>query len=211
MLSINTPYKLMAVALALVLVGWNALAMPAAKDDKLEGPKPGLWQVEGFGFTGRDWTATLDLKRDAKGRYAGNFHCWSRDNSFLLWRVAGKWSPRALVLVRIHNGSVLWQLDLRKPMHDAILKSTKKASPYRYSAAMHEFDKSKDYFTIGIKPKIEPGKRLTFPLRVIASLSSNVKGIETFPKEAELDSELTAVITQHGAFRVTGFTLKSAR
>jgi Lysozyme inhibitor LprI len=30
---------------------------------------------------------------------------WSADSSFLLWEVTGKWSPRALVLLKIEDGA----------------------------------------------------------------------------------------------------------
>src|SRR6266496_6452315 len=39
---------------------------------------------------------------------------WSADGSLLLWEVGGKWSPRALVLLKIEDGKVKWQRNLLK-------------------------------------------------------------------------------------------------
>jgi hypothetical protein len=39
---------------------------------------------------------------------------WTRDNSYLLWEVDGKWCDTALVILKIENGNVEWQRDLLK-------------------------------------------------------------------------------------------------
>src|SRR5438132_14105355 len=41
---------------------------------------------------------------------------WSADNSYLVWTVDGKWTPRVLVLLKIDNGQVKWQRNLLKQM-----------------------------------------------------------------------------------------------
>ena len=46
---------------------------------------------------------------------------WSTDGSLLLWEVTGKWSPRALVLLKIEDGKVKWQRDLLKMAQKEIL------------------------------------------------------------------------------------------
>ena len=37
---------------------------------------------------------------------------WTKDNSFLLWEVDGKWCDVALVLLKLENGKVEWQRNL---------------------------------------------------------------------------------------------------
>jgi len=54
---------------------------------------------------------------------------WSADGSLLLWEVAGKWSPRALVLLKIEDGKVKWQRNLLKTARQEILARTRKAAP----------------------------------------------------------------------------------
>lgn len=139
---------------------------------------------------------------------AGN---WSRDRSLFLWRVEGKWSPTALVLLKIRNGRVLWQLNILRAAQKATLIRTKRASPRRYRAAMRENKGNgaayPDGFTVDVTVNVEPGKTLTLPLNVTASLTANPKELEGYPKEAELKSELSGIVTKAGKFKVTGFAL----
>jgi hypothetical protein len=53
----------------------------------------------------------------------------------LLWKVYGKWSPRALVLLKINNGKLQWQRNLLKLMQQEILARTRKADAKSYAAA----------------------------------------------------------------------------
>jgi hypothetical protein len=63
-----------------------------------------------------------------------NFHeaaapHWSADSSLPLWKVNGKWSPDALVLVKIEQNRAKWQLDLLKTAQQAVLARTREAAP----------------------------------------------------------------------------------
>jgi hypothetical protein len=140
---------------------------------------------------------------------------WSRDGSMMLWRVAGKWSPTALVLLKIKSDRALWQVSVLDVAQRAILKRTKKASPGKYRAAVRENRGSggafPEGFTVNVTVNIEPGKPLSFPLKVTASLTSNPKQIESYPKSAEVDSELNGIVTSSGKFRVIRYALTSAR
>lgn len=53
---------------------------------------------------------------------------WSPDGSVLLWEVAGKWMPNALVLLKIEKGKSKWQVDLLTTAQQAILGRVRKAA-----------------------------------------------------------------------------------
>lgn len=66
-----------------------------------------------------------------------NFHetatpRWSADSSLLLWKVNGKWSPDALVLLKVEQNRAKWQLDLLKTAQQAVLARTQEAAPDQY-------------------------------------------------------------------------------
>ena len=140
---------------------------------------------------------------------------WSADGSLLLWRVAGKWSPWALVLVRIRHGRALWQRDILRVAQQAILTRTKRVRPRQYRAAVRQNEGNgfvyPDGFTVDVAVNVEPGGRLSLPLKVTATLTSNPKRIPDYPKEAQLDSVLSAFVTADGKFVVTRFALTSPR
>jgi hypothetical protein len=54
---------------------------------------------------------------------------WAQDDSLLLWEVDSKWCDTALVLLKLENGTVVWQLNLLKTGQQAILALTKRAKP----------------------------------------------------------------------------------
>jgi hypothetical protein len=49
---------------------------------------------------------------------------WTKDASFLLWEVDGKWCDTALVLLKLQNGKMEWQRNLLKIGQQAILNKT---------------------------------------------------------------------------------------
>ena len=63
---------------------------------------------------------------------------WTRDNSYLLWEVDGKWCDTALVLLKLENGNVEWQRDLLTIGQQAILARTKQAAPGKYRDAKEQ-------------------------------------------------------------------------
>jgi len=135
---------------------------------------------------------------------------WAKDNSLLLWEVDSKWCDTALVLLKLQNGAVVWQLDLLKTGQQAILALTKLAKPKKYFAAKEENrDSGSDYpdgFTVDIVAEGNENKALSLPLKAHAYLTSNPKSI-VGQDITNLDSRLDAVVDKDGKFRVTNFHL----
>lgn len=138
---------------------------------------------------------------------------WSRDSSQLLWRVSGKWSPTALVFIQLRDGVIARQLNVLDEVQKEILRRTKREDPARYRAAKKENRGSgaafPDGFTVDVIAKIGPGASLSLPIAFSASLTSNPKRIEDFPKSAEQNSEMQAVLTKQHKLKYSGFRLTS--
>ena len=117
------------------------------------------------------------------------------------------------MLLKIRNGRLLWQFNVLEAAQRAIMTRTKRASPRRYKAAVRENKGSggayPDGFTVSVDVNVEAGKPLILPLKVTVSLTSNPKQIESYPKRAELNSELSGILTKEGRFKVTRFALTS--
>ena len=139
---------------------------------------------------------------------------WSPDGSLLLWEVGGKWSPRALVLLKLENGALKWQLDLLRSGQREILTRTRKAKPRQYAAAKKaNAEKGSDYpdgFTIDVNVPGGESAAISLPLTVRVTLTSNPKGLEDFPKAAQLDAQLEGVVNEAAQFEVTRFQLGRA-
>jgi hypothetical protein len=135
--------------------------------------------------------------------------CWSADGSLLLWEVAGKWSPRALVLLKIEDGKVKWQRNVLKMAQKEILARTRKASPTKYAPIKKrnselDQDTYPDGFTVDVQITGKEGVALTFPLNLEASLESDPKAMESPPKN-QLSSEMKAVLDSEGKLTVKSF------
>jgi len=146
-----------------------------------------------------------------------NFHetappRWSSDSSLLLWKVNGKWNPDALVLLKIEQNRVKWELDLLKTAQQALLSRTRKAAPKQYEICKKENAGSgsafPDGFTIDVTSDGENTETVSLPLKVHADLTSNPKQIENFPN---LDSHLDGVVTPDGKFIVKDFHLSPVK
>lgn len=141
----------------------------------------------------------------------------SPDSSLLLWRVDGKWFPRALVLIKLNpdDGKVRWQLDLLKTGQQEILVRVRKAAPKRYGAAkkrnVGNGSAYPDGFTIDVKTEALERASLALPLKILITLTSNPKAIEDFPKNAQLDATLEGEVRADGKFRVLTFDLEPER
>jgi hypothetical protein len=133
---------------------------------------------------------------------------WTKDNSFLLWEVDGKWCDVALVLLKLENGKVEWQRNLLEIGQQAILARTKQAAPRKYRAAKEQNkgkgSDSPDGFTVDVAVKGKEGEPLSLPLAIHAFLTSNPKGIEDL---INLDARLDASMNSEGKFTVTNFHL----
>ena len=96
---------------------------------------------------------------------------WSTDSSLLLWKVEGKWFPRALVLLKLKDGAVQWQEDLLKAGQREILARTRQVAPKKYAAAKKQNagkgDAYPDGFTVDVVAG--EGEAPTSPSRVASS------------------------------------------
>lgn len=134
---------------------------------------------------------------------------WAKDDSLLLWEVEGKWFDTALVLFKLQNGAVLWQLDLLKAGQQAILARTKQANPKKYLVAREENrgimgSGYPEGFTVDVVTGGDKDKAPSLPMNIDAYLTSNPKELED---HTNLDSRLEAVVDKDGKFRVTNFHL----
>lgn len=59
-----------------------------------------------------------------------------------------------------------------------------------------------DGFTVNVESTLD-GKKPTLPFPVLVTLTSNPKGIEDYPKGAELNAEMKAIVDVDGKFRAT--------
>lgn len=146
---------------------------------------------------------------------------WSPDGALLLWEVEGRWSPTALVLLKVQANKVQWELDVLDAMQKAILTRTREAAPRKYAAAMRRNKGNgsafPDGFTVNVRAAGDKerggdgddvrGKPISLPLRVHAELTSDPKQMGG-PKNTRLDSELDGVINQEGKLRVSHFHVR---
>jgi hypothetical protein len=135
---------------------------------------------------------------------------WAKDDSLLLWEVDSKWCDTALVLLKLQNGSVVWQLNLLQTGQQAILALTRRARPKKYFAKKEKNrDWGTDYpdgFTVDVVAEGNENQALSLPLTIHAYLTSNPKSIAG-QEDTNLDSRLDAVVDKDGKFRVTNFHL----
>ncbi len=119
---------------------------------------------------------------------------WSADGSLLLWEVAGKWSPRALVLLKIEDGKVKWQRNVLKVAQQAILTRTRKFLPKDFAA----------FTAIDVQVTGKEDARLSPPLAVYAEFDSNPKAMEP-PPSVYVHAEMEATIDSDGKLIVKEF------
>lgn len=147
-----------------------------------------------------------DSRRSYGGRVPGSSSFWntfaqprwSADSSLLLWKVNGKWSPQAIVLVWLEKNVPPHQLDVLHIAQEAILMRTQKAQPQKYRATKKEY-----YFAVNVYTDGEHGKSVSLPLAVHADLISAPDLALPNP----LASQLDGIIREDGAFVVTRFKL----
>lgn len=147
---------------------------------------------------------------------------WSPDGKLLLWEVEGRWSPAALVLIKIANNKLSWQVDLLTAVQQSILIRTHQAAPTKYAAAKKWNEGNGSAFPDGFNVNVRAegdkerggpgedvqGKPITLPMRIHAELTANPKEIEDCPKEAQLDAELDGIVDEQGKLTVSKFRLR---
>lgn len=122
---------------------------------------------------------------------------WSADGSLLLWEVAGKWSPRALVLLKIEDGKVKWQRNLLKMAQQAILTRTRKFLPKDFVVNAR---------TIDVQVTGEEDAPLSLPVAIYAELDSNPNPeLEPPPNSVYVHSEMEATFNSEGKLIVKSF------
>jgi hypothetical protein len=134
---------------------------------------------------------------------------WTKDGSFLLWEVDGKWCDTALVLLKLQNGKVEWQIDLLKTGQQTILAKTKQAAPKKYRAAKEQNKDDGSAYPEGFTVDVvvvskEDEESLSLPLALHVYLTSNPKAIEG---KIDLNARLDAIVNGNGTFSVTNFHL----
>lgn len=129
---------------------------------------------------------------------------WTRDSSLVLWKVAGKWFPDALVLVKLAGDKAKWQVNVLEAAQKAILARTKKAAPAEYAKAKKANAGNGSAYPEGYTVDVTPVGKVGLPMRFKAALTSNPKGIEDFPT---LESHLELVVDEGGEVSVGKFAL----
>lgn len=176
-----------------------------AYDDQIKDPKNELIEV-------KPGHVLATIKAETGWDHA-NFNAvlpsrWSPDGSLLLWNVAGKWFPTALVLLELQDGAVKWQLNVLKSSQQAILARTKKAKPGPYAAAMKDNAGNgsayPDGFTVTVHILGDPKQPLSLPLNLLVNLTSNPKEMDDM---TNLDAQLNATVDKNGKFTVSKFHL----
>ena len=118
---------------------------------------------------------------------------WSADGSLLLWFVDGKWGPRSVTLVKVTDGKIARQVDVVKACYNELLKRARAAHPKTYAAAKKENAGSgaalPDGFTASVALK-QRDAAPKFPVEFVVTMTSNPKGIEDYPVNAELEGFL---------------------
>ena len=134
---------------------------------------------------------------------------WTKDNSFVLWEVDGKWFDTALVLLKVKDGKVEWQRNLLEMGQQAILARTKQAAPKKYLDAKKQNRLNgsayPDGFTVDVAVESKEDEPLSLPLAIHVDLTSNPKDIEGF---INLNAHLDASMNSEGTFTVTNFHLE---
>lgn len=127
---------------------------------------------------------------------------WSADGGLLLWFVDGKWGPRTVTFVGVENNGIVRQVDLIKQGYAKILKKAKSAFPKAYAAAVKQNQGNgaayPEGFTVALTLK---NNGAVLPAEFVVTMTSNPKGIEDFPKQAELDGYLFGTLTKKWEIR----------
>ncbi|MFI0348226.1 MAG: hypothetical protein ACH346_05595 [Chthoniobacterales bacterium] len=137
---------------------------------------------------------------------------WSKDESLVLWKVEGKRSPWALVLIHLKHGTQAWQLNLLTAFQKEILARTKAIAPEKYEAVKKKNAGDgavfPDGFTVDVEPVVKSDSDqqpwLKLPLEVHVTLTSNPKQLENV---LTLNSEMDGVIKQEGVIEIKNFKL----
>lgn len=136
---------------------------------------------------------------------------WSPDGGYLLWSVDGKWTPRAIVLLKIEDGQVKWQRNLLGLNQKEILARTRKAAPGKYAAAKRENRGNGSHypegFTINVSVKGDDNTPLQLPLAIHVQLEADPKAVEGYPEKANVTSEMETTIGADGNLAVKDFHL----
>jgi hypothetical protein len=110
--------------------------------------------------------------------HGGAVAAWSTDGSLLHWMVKGKWFPRAKVLLKMNEGTALWQTNVLKEAQREILARARKAKPINYAAAVKTNKGNSpaypDGFTVNVE-SAQDARTPVLPFAVVVTLTANPK------------------------------------
>lgn len=129
---------------------------------------------------------------------------WTADSSLVLWYVAGKWFPDALVMVKLDGAIAAWQVDVLKQAQTEILARTKRVAPADYAKAKKANAGNGSAYPDGFSVDVTPAGELALPMRFKVALTSNPKGIEGLPT---LESHMDIVVGKDGKVLAEEFAL----
>ncbi len=129
---------------------------------------------------------------------------WAKDSSLLVWTVDGKWFPDALVVLKVRERAVLWQVNLLKTVQDEMLARTKLAQPKAYAAIVAGHKGWGSAYPEGFSIDVDLDGEIAFPLHFHGALTSDPKGADDLPK---LESKLDGTIDEKGKVTVSRFAM----
>lgn len=190
--------------------GRLGVTVPSA--DQFEGDKHQNILVEN---TTRRVLAVIRAQSGMERMNHGGAHVkWTPDGTGLLWGVAGKWCPRAMVYLRVKDGQVAWQTDLLGCAQRETLSRVKAASPSAYES-VRRFNPANgtaypDGFTVDVDQ--EDGAGAELPLKLFVRLTSEPRGFATivgFPLEAAVVAAMRGVLGVDGSIAWSDFQMLS--
>jgi len=134
---------------------------------------------------------------------------WSADGTLLSWIYPDKWFTRTDVLVKLHNGAVVWQVELMKPAQRAILARTEAAAPLNFAAAKLQNSGGGSAYPEGFSIDISGTGPMRFPIAYDVSLTSNPKSMDDDdPDSPVIRASMTMTVAADGSFSFSNFSVK---
>jgi hypothetical protein len=198
---------LMRAVLLFVLLGAHVLPGSKSPDGKLGVLAPDAAHAKDGGHENKlvevD-TGKVLAKIDADTVFEHQNHVdaaprWSDDGGLLVWLADGKWGSYVFVLLRLEHGAVVQQVDVRGRAVAAALAAVRAADPKGYAAARRAGKGEGRWFRDGFAIDVRPASDKTaLPLPIEVSVTSNPKGLDSYPAAAWIEGKMTGVVTAEG-------------
>jgi hypothetical protein len=148
-------------------------------------------------------TGKLIATLDAETVFVGQSHAnpapqWTRDGKALVWHVEGKWGSRAVAVVRIDNGAVVWQVDVRERVVREVLRALERTAPRAYAIAKRQGQALGSWYRDGFAIDVRPVKPTAFPLTFEIELTSDPKCHDDYPKAGRIAYRTSARLDSTG-------------